>query len=410
MSKEPKKILIFSLSYYPLNIGGAEIAIKEITDRIDTKDIEFDLICLRFDSSLTKFERIGNVNVHRIGFTKDNTKSADLVKLPMYLNKVFFPVTAFLKAISLHRKRKYDVMWSMMSYMGFPALFFKLFYNAKMPFLLTLQEGDSISHITKRYRIRSVGFLYKMIFKKANFVQVISRYLADFARQMGYVGDIEIVPNAVDAKYFSAQFSKTDLDNLKQKLGKGSDDKFIITTSRLVHKNAVDDIISSLEFLPANFKLFILGIGPDEEKLKNLVDVKGLKDRVSFLGHIDNSDLPKYLKVSDVFVRPSRSEGFGNSFIEAMARGLPVVATQEGGIADFLFDSVKNKNMKPTGFAVEVNNPKDVASGIMRSLKNKEFTGSVIINARNMVFEKYDWDIIANDMKTKVFDRVLEIR
>ena len=62
----PKKILIFSIAYHPF-IGGAEMAIKEITDRIG--DIDFDLITLRFDKNLSKFERIGNLNVYRIGFT-----------------------------------------------------------------------------------------------------------------------------------------------------------------------------------------------------------------------------------------------------------------------------------------------------------------------------------------------------
>ena len=58
-----KKILIFSLAYFP-HVGGAEIAIKEITDRID--DIEFHLITLRFENEQQE-ERMGNVLVHRIG-------------------------------------------------------------------------------------------------------------------------------------------------------------------------------------------------------------------------------------------------------------------------------------------------------------------------------------------------------
>ena len=58
-----KKVLIFSLAYIPF-VGGAELAVKEITDRID--DTEFDLITFRFDKKWPKFERIGNVNIYRI--------------------------------------------------------------------------------------------------------------------------------------------------------------------------------------------------------------------------------------------------------------------------------------------------------------------------------------------------------
>ncbi|MCG2695311.1 hypothetical protein L6261_04530, partial [Candidatus Parcubacteria bacterium] len=64
-----KKILIFSTVYYPF-VGGAEVAIKEITDRIG--DIEFDMVTLRFDKNLPKFEKIGNVNVYRIGFVSNS--------------------------------------------------------------------------------------------------------------------------------------------------------------------------------------------------------------------------------------------------------------------------------------------------------------------------------------------------
>ena len=62
-----QRILIFSLAYFPKHVGGAEVAIKEITDRITPEDIEFHLITLRFDSTLPKESREGNVHVYRIG-------------------------------------------------------------------------------------------------------------------------------------------------------------------------------------------------------------------------------------------------------------------------------------------------------------------------------------------------------
>jgi len=68
----PKKILIFSLAYYPKHVGGAEVALKEITDRIDPAHIEFHMVTNRFDSTLPKTEKVGNVLVHRIGITTKN--------------------------------------------------------------------------------------------------------------------------------------------------------------------------------------------------------------------------------------------------------------------------------------------------------------------------------------------------
>src|SRR5687768_17165314 len=115
-----KRCLIFSTAYYPKLVGGAEVAIKEITDRIQPADIFFDMVTLRFDSDLPQVEKIGNVTVHRIGWTKKNPSAQELLQFPMYLNKVFYPLLAFFKAFRLHLKYKYDLFWGMMSYAAFP--------------------------------------------------------------------------------------------------------------------------------------------------------------------------------------------------------------------------------------------------------------------------------------------------
>src|SRR4051812_6439676 len=117
-----KRVLIFSLAYTPY-VGGAEIAIKEITNRLGTGEYIFDLITLRFDSNLPAIERIGNVNIHRIGFTALAPKVSDRAPpLSLKLEKFFFPLTFFLKAASLHRRYHYDLIWAMMAnHAGFGA-------------------------------------------------------------------------------------------------------------------------------------------------------------------------------------------------------------------------------------------------------------------------------------------------
>ena len=82
-----KKILIFSLNYYPRFIGGAEVAIKEITNRIPSEDIEFHVMTLRMDTNLPKEERIGNTIVHRIGPSVKDPSIADLQKAPLHFHK-----------------------------------------------------------------------------------------------------------------------------------------------------------------------------------------------------------------------------------------------------------------------------------------------------------------------------------
>lgn len=400
-----KKILIFSLSYYPRFVGGAEIAIKEITDRISSKEIEFHILTLRFDNNLPKQEKIGNVLVHRIGFTKKNPTISDLKKFPLFLNKVFFQFGAFWYARKLHKKNKYDAVWAMMAHStGIPAGLFKTF-NKKIPYILTLQEGDPIPYIKKK--MWPVYSLFKRAFTKADTVQAISNYLGSWAREMKFKGSLEIIPNGVAIKHFSQEYSENELRELKNSLGKKENDVFLITTSRLVKKNAIDDVIKSLKKLPENTKFLVLGDGPDKEKLEKLVSDFGLQKRVLFLGNIDHFELPKYLKISDIFIRPSLSEGMGNSFIEAMVVGLPVIATQEGGIADFLFDEKRNPNKETTGWTVDVKSPEQIAEVVKDILANPEKVKKVKESAYNMVLKKYDWNLIAEKMQKEVFEKVL---
>ena len=143
-----KKVLIFSLAYHPF-VGGAEVAMKEITDRIDSDDISFDMVTLRFDRALPKVEMLGNITVHRIGFTTRKTDVSDLSKPIHKLNKLLFPIWSTVVASRLHRKNKYNGIWAMMAnYAGFGALFFKVMHP-RVPYLLTLQEGDPIEYIKK---------------------------------------------------------------------------------------------------------------------------------------------------------------------------------------------------------------------------------------------------------------------
>ncbi|NOY35825.1 MAG: glycosyltransferase family 4 protein [bacterium] len=425
-----KKILIFSTAYFPL-VGGAEVAVKEITGRLvslgDGIGIEFHMITARLDEKSPKEEKMGNINVYRVNGPK-----------------FLFPFTAFLKARQLRKRNDYDLIWAIMaSYAGFVALFFKM-ANPKIPYLLTLQEGDSEKHILKR-----VGVLYplwKKIFARADYVQVISNYLADFARRHGAKCQVEIVPNGVDVEKFAREFVEGELDEAEKNIGFSplglavghnliqkkareekpmffgektpskhrtgeassflrAGDKILITTSRLVKKNAVDDVIRSLKYLPQNTKFIVLGSGPDLETLKKLAKDEGAADRVLFLGTVEYKEIPKYLKIADILVRPSLSEGMGNSFIEAMAAGLPVIATQEGGIADFLFDRERNPDKEPTGWAVNPRDPKGIAEAVKKIIDNPEQTAKTVANAKKLAFEKYDWNLIADKMKN-IFNKL----
>ncbi|HEY0010297.1 MAG TPA: glycosyltransferase family 4 protein [Candidatus Paceibacterota bacterium] len=395
-----KKVLIFSLNYYPRFIGGAEVAIKEITDRLP--DIEFHMVTLRFDSTLPKVEKIGNVLVHRIGFTKPEPGIADLRRFPLHINKHAYQYLAARKAASLHKAHRYDAVWAMMAHAaGIPAAHFKTFHP-KVRYLLTLQEGDPPAHIEKL--MRPVWPLFRRAFTKADHVQAISSFLLDWSRRMGFPKEGEVVPNGVSLAHFSQAFPPEEVAFVKEGLGKKKGDVFLVTTSRLVHKNGVDTIIDALPELPGNIRLVIAGVGPLERALQARIEMLKIPDRVIFLGEVPHSELPLLLSACDIFIRPSRSEGMGNSFIEAMAAGLPVIATQEGGLSDFLFDRVRNPDKEPTGFAVDKDDPKRIAATVQAIIADPVGTKQVVKNARALV-ERYDWSAIAERMRG-LFDTV----
>ncbi|MBU0627546.1 glycosyltransferase family 4 protein, partial [Patescibacteria group bacterium] len=175
---------------------------------------------------------------------------------------------------------------------------------------------------------------------------------------------------------------------LRREFGFSETDTVLVTTSRLSLKNGVDDLIRSLTFLPETFKALIVGEGEDGEKLLSLVQEKNLKNRVLFLGRKDHNDLPKILQSADIFVRPSLSEGLGNSFLEAMAAGLPIIGTPVGGIPDFLVD-------RETGVFCKVRDPESIAKAVIRIVKNPDFKEKIVKNGEILVNKCYSWNDVA---------------
>jgi len=402
MENKAKKILIFSTAYFPF-VGGAEVAVKAITDRIS--DIEFSMITARMDFKLPKFERLGHIDVYRVG-----------IGWPIF-DKLWLAFRGAGVAQKLHKKNRYDAIWSIMaSFGGLAARVFKK-KNPDIKFLLTLQEGDNLVEVERKVRL--IRRWFKNIFTSADYIQAISNYLADWAKKMGAVCPIEVVPNGVNIKKFSIDDFRLTIDDFKRKLGIGEDEKVVITVSRLVKKNGVEDLIEAISQLspprrdPVHYKynkvagqitnyklpvkLLICGDGEERQKLEVRSKKLGISDKVKFMGFIAPAELPKYYAIADVFCRPSLSEGLGNVFLEAMAAGVPVIATPVGGIPDFL------KNGE-TGLFCHVRNPESIAEKIKWILdeKNKEEVARVVANAREMVGRKYDWEIIAEKME-KIF-------
>ncbi len=384
-----KNILIFSLAYYPSHVSGAEVAIKEITDRIDPSEITFHMITHRFDRSALPEEHIGNVTVHRVGFGG------------AYLSKIFYVPLAALRARQLHRTVHFDVLWSMMTYMIFPAVLSR-WIGVRVKHLITLQDGDPYEKVFERAFIRPFTPLLDHGFHHADLVHTISAYLAEWPKKRGYAGEVVVVPNG--ASMPSAQeYPKEELDALREAHGISKSAPVLLSVGRLVHQKAQDIVIRALPLLSQDVRYLVVGEGPDRAMLEGLAQELGVSERVIFTGQVDRTMTAKYRKIAHVFVLPSRSEGQGISFLSTMVSGLPMIATQEGGIAEFLFDAKRDPEKPTTGWAVPVDDPSSIAEAVKDILARPEEAARVAANAKKLAQETYSWDAIVDAMRSRVF-------
>lgn len=215
---------------------------------------------------------------------------------------------------------------------------------------------------------------------QADYIQVISNYLSDWAKVVGAKCPIEVVPNGVDLAIFRP---KWQIENLTKKI--------IITVSRLVEKNGVAFLIEAMKDIDG--ELWIIGDGQLRGELEKLAQEFKLENRVKFFGSKESEMVAELLSQASVFVRPSLSEGLGNAFLEAMAVGVPTVGTSIGGIVDFLIDG-------QTGWICQVKSGTSIASTLNKILdpRGQDQVAEVVSNAKKMVTEKYDWQKISGCM------------
>jgi len=229
---------------------------------------------------------------------------------------------------------------------------------------------------------------------------------------------VNIIPNGVDLEKFTNYHLPISNENKEEKV--------IITVSRLVTKNGIEDLVDAMAIMVngksmengnrkmENVKLVIVGDGPLRQKIQTQITKHKLQNNIELVGEVSYDETPKYLAQSDIFVRPSLSEGLGTAFLEAMASGLPIIGTPVGGIPDFLKPYNTNIQMDTNdtngigdenGLFVEVNNPIDLAEKILFLIKNPDIARKLGDNGRKLVEEKYDWDIIANKF-AKIYGRL----
>jgi glycosyltransferase involved in cell wall biosynthesis len=140
-------------------------------------------------------------------------------------------------------------------------------------------------------------------------------------------------------------------------------------------------------------KFLLSGRGPFLKKLEQEVQLRGLQEKVVFLGYIDRRKLIEIYQNATIHVVPSHYEGLPTVLLEAMACGLPIVATDIGGNNEVISSGVN-------GFLVPPKHPEEMAAVILRLLKDAALREKIGRAARKTIEENYTWD--------KITDRIVE--
>ena len=375
-----KTIVIFSWFYLPF-IGGAELFVKAITDRLGYR-YRFVIVTARADRKLAAIDESERVSVVRVGLGNRS-------------DKFMYPLFALKWALaSGHVDLVHAIMVNASAVAAY--LFSKM---KRVPTLLTLQEGDTEDYA--REYLRLLFPVYPRLHRTFDRIHAISRFLEQQAITYGADTEtIRVIPNGVDTEVFRPGESDASA-KLRTRLGLDGK-RVVVSVSRLVPKNGLDTLVEAMPRLRRehpDVALVLVGTGLEKRHLESKADELGVSDAVVLVGEVPHEETADYLRLAHAFVRPSRSEGLGSAFLEAMASGVPVVATPVGGIPDFLDPEV-------TGLFCKPNDPESVAGAIGRLFTDHALSQNLRVGGLRLVQARYRWDQVA-DRIAAVYEELL---
>ena len=161
---------------------------------------------------------------------------------------------------------------------------------------------------------------------------------------------VEVIHNGVDLD----DFQPLEKDaTIRATYGAGPDDLLLVSVGRLVGWKGTRIVLEAMAGLRSNIRCVVVGSGPEEPTLRALASSLGIGDRVHFAGHVDHADLPRLLAQCDIFVQPSvGEEAFGISVVEAMACGLPVLASNNGGLPEIVIEGETGSLLAPGNVSI----------------------------------------------------------
>lgn len=230
-------------------------------------------------------------------------------------------------------------------------------------------------------------------------VVTVSRAIGDAADAIARPRrPITVVPNGADAEVFLPR----DPGEARRRLGVPVDGPVISYVGKLVPRKGVDTLIEAMGLLDAREggapHLVMAGIGGMREPLEQRARELGISDRITWLGKVPHDDVGWVMSTGDVFVLPSLSEGLPTVVCEAMACGLPVVATAVDGTPEIVDDPA-------TGLLVQPHDADGLAAALARVLDDPVLRAQMGAEALRRSEADYTWEANARRMED-VYDAV----
>ncbi|PJA86616.1 MAG: glycosyltransferase [Candidatus Moranbacteria bacterium CG_4_9_14_3_um_filter_42_9] len=376
------KILVFS-PYYPPHIGGLESHADEFNKYLSQKGVDVTVFTPRLPVSAPEFETI-HTDVKIIRFPAFEIISN--YPLPKCWSLKFWRLFFGLF------KNKFDIVISRTRFFS-TSLLALMYAKMKKAKWIHIEHGSDFVKSGGKLSV-TIAMIYDLTFgtlvlKKTNIVIANSNASADFCKKLAKNTNCEVIYRGVEVEKIISAPDDIELKN------KYCDSVIITFLGRLIDGKGVKDLLSSAsEITDNNFKILVIGDGPERKNLENQTQKLKLESKVIFLGYKKFEDYIKILKISDIFINPSYTEGLPTTVAEAALCRNAIIATNVGGTPEIITNN-------QSGYLI---NPKDITTlknKLEMLINNDSLRKELGNSAYNEVLNKFNWD--------KSIDKYLDI-
>jgi phosphatidylinositol alpha-1,6-mannosyltransferase len=222
----------------------------------------------------------------------------------------------------------------------------------------------------------------------------VSRFTGGLLERLGVARSrIQVVCNGTNIDHFRLSDAEQQLRSSWRAKHGFHEGPLLLTAARLVRRKGIDTVLNALPLVvrqAPQVQYAIVGSGPERDPLEALSNELGMRDRVHFLGHLEDREVVIAYNECYAFVMPARYEhpsveGFGLVFREANACGKPVVGARTGGVPDAI-------EHETTGLLVEPDDPSELSQALLRLLDNPSFARDLGQQGRRLVESSGTWE------------------